>query len=181
MSPDALMHHVIVNALIVFNLQIIQTSILILVIFAISFSHVHCYLFTCSLLSFFMSPDALMHHVIVNALIVFNLQIIQTSILILVIFAISFSVNKIKSITYPIRIRGYQIQHTLVGCSYRIYQLHFCQGTNIHPTSVLDMTLNHLVLRLQPWSFREYGVPIHCHCSQVLSNMEWLHLIGFYL
>ena len=37
-----------------------------------------------------------------------------------------------------------------------------------HPTSVLDMTLNNLMVRFQwCWSFGEYGVPLHCHSSQV--------------
>ena len=41
------------------------------------------------------------------------------------------------------------------------------EGYN-HPstTSVLDMTLNHLIARLQSWSFLEYGVPLHCYYSR---------------
>ena len=50
------------------------------------------------------------------------------------------------------------------------------------PTSVLDMTLNNLMVRFQQcWSFGKCGVPLHCHCSQVHSGPEWLHLIGPYL
>ena len=39
--------------------------------------------------------------------------------------------------------------------------------------SVLDMTLNHLIVKLQSWSFGECGVPLHCHYSQVHSDSEW--------
>ena len=41
------------------------------------------------------------------------------------------------------------------------------------PTSVLDMTLNHLIVRLQSWSFGECRVTFHCYYSQVHSNSEW--------
>ena len=34
-------------------------------------------------------------------------------------------------------------------------------------TSVPDMTLNNLMVSLQPWRFRECKVPLHCHCSHV--------------
>ena len=42
------------------------------------------------------------------------------------------------------------------------------------PMSVLDMTLNNLMVRLQ-WcrGFGEYSAPLHCHCSQVHSGSEW--------
>ena len=33
--------------------------------------------------------------------------------------------------------------------------------------NVLDMTLNQLKASLQSYSFGEYGVPFHCHNSQV--------------
>ena len=42
------------------------------------------------------------------------------------------------------------------------------------PTSVLDMTLNNLMVRfLQCWSFGKCGVPLHSHRSQVYSGPEW--------
>ena len=42
------------------------------------------------------------------------------------------------------------------------------------PMSVLDMTLNNLMVRFQwYWSFGECGVPLHCHCSQVHSGPAW--------
>ena len=42
------------------------------------------------------------------------------------------------------------------------------------PISVLDMTLNNLMVRFQWfWSFGECKTPIHCHCSQVQSGPEW--------
>ena len=59
------------------------------------------------------------------------------------------------------------------GC--RIHWLHLCRGVRPPPiTSVLDMTLNNLMLRFQQcWSFGECGVPLHCHRSQVHSGPEW--------
>ena len=40
--------------------------------------------------------------------------------------------------------------------------------------SVLDMTLNNLMVRIQQcWSFGECGVPLHCHCSRDHSGPEW--------
>ena len=67
------------------------------------------------------------------------------------------------------------------GC--RIHQLLLCRGLRPPPpTSVLDMTLNNLMVRFkQCWSFGECGVPLHCHRSQVHSGPEWQHLIGPYL
>ena len=32
---------------------------------------------------------------------------------------------------------------------------------------VLDLTLNHLIVRLQPWRFVKCWIPLHYHCSQV--------------
>ena len=56
------------------------------------------------------------------------------------------------------------------GC--RIHRQHLCRGVRL-PMSVLDMTLNDLMLRLQFWSFGEFRVSIHCHCSKVNSDPEW--------
>ena len=51
-----------------------------------------------------------------------------------------------------------------------------------HTSDVLDMTLNSLMVMFQwCWSFGEYGVPLHCHCSLVHPGPAWLHLIGPYL
>ena len=36
-----------------------------------------------------------------------------------------------------------------------------------------DMTLNHLMVRLQPWRFGGCEVPLHCHDSQVHAGSEW--------
>ena len=61
-----------------------------------------------------------------------------------------------------------------VDWGYRIHRLHLCREVDPLPTkSILDTTLNHLMVRLQPWRFRECGVPLHCHYSQVHSNSEW--------
>ena len=58
------------------------------------------------------------------------------------------------------------------GC--RIHWLHLCRGVRPPPTSVLDMTLNNLMVRFQQyWSFGECRVPLHCHSSQVHSGPEW--------
>ena len=46
------------------------------------------------------------------------------------------------------------------------------EGLDPTPMSVLDMTLNYLMMRFQPWSFGECGVPLHCHCSQIHSGLE---------
>ena len=51
------------------------------------------------------------------------------------------------------------------GC--RIHWLHLCRGVRPHLTSILDMTLNNLMVRFQQcWSFGECGVPLHCHRAQ---------------
>ena len=48
-----------------------------------------------------------------------------------------------------------------------------CRGGRLPPMSVLDMTSNHLMVRLQPWRFGEGGVPFPSHYSRVHSNPEW--------
>ena len=58
------------------------------------------------------------------------------------------------------------------GC--RIHWLYLCRGVRPPLTSVLDMTLNNLMVRFQQcWSLEECGVPLHCHRSQVHSGPEW--------
>ena len=37
----------------------------------------------------------------------------------------------------------------------------------------INMTLNHLITRLQPWRFGRCRVPLLCHCSQVHSHQNW--------
>ena len=63
-----------------------------------------------------------------------------------------------------------------VGWGCKIHRLLRCRGVRppTPPTSVLDMTLNNLMVRFQQcWSFGECGVPLHCHHSQVHSGPEW--------
>ena len=61
-----------------------------------------------------------------------------------------------------------------VGWGCRIHRLLLCRGVRSPPTSVLDMTLNNLMVRFQQcWSFGEYGVSLHYHRSQVHSGPEW--------
>ena len=55
------------------------------------------------------------------------------------------------------------------------------QVSKLKKSSVLNGTLDHLMVRLQPWCFGEYGVLLHCHCSQVHSDSEWKYLIESYL
>ena len=57
------------------------------------------------------------------------------------------------------------------------------EGKTINPAmGFLDMTLNNLKAWLQLyWSFGEYGVSLHCHCSQIHSGWECWHPIGSYL
>ena len=55
------------------------------------------------------------------------------------------------------------------------------KGKTPQPTSVLDMTLPHLMETLQPWRFGECRVPFHRHCSQIHSDPKRLYLIGSYL
>ena len=38
---------------------------------------------------------------------------------------------------------------------------------------VLDMTLNNLMTRLQPWRFGECGETLHSYCSQVHTDPKW--------
>ena len=61
-----------------------------------------------------------------------------------------------------------------VGWGCRIHRLLLCRKVRPPPTtSVLDMTLNNLMVRFQQcWSFGECGVPLHCHRSQVHSGPE---------
>ena len=59
-----------------------------------------------------------------------------------------------------------------VGWGCRIHRLHLCRGVRLPPTSVLDMTLNYLIMKLQSWNFGKCGVPVCCHYSQVHSDPE---------
>ena len=49
----------------------------------------------------------------------------------------------------------------------------FLQKGKTPPTSVLDITVNHLIARLQPRRFEECEVHHNCHCSQVHSDPDW--------
>ena len=61
-----------------------------------------------------------------------------------------------------------------VGWGCRIHWLHLCSGVRLPQMIVLDMTLNNLMVRFQYcWSFVECGVPLYCHCSLVISDLEW--------
>ena len=61
-----------------------------------------------------------------------------------------------------------------VGWGCRIHRLHICRGVRPSPMSVLDMTLNNLMVRfLWCWSFGGCGAPLYCHRSQVHTAPEW--------
>ena len=49
---------------------------------------------------------------------------------------------------------------------------HVC-GFILVPTGVLNIALNHLMVRLQSWSFWECGIPLYYHYSHVHSVLEW--------
>ena len=58
-----------------------------------------------------------------------------------------------------------------VGWGHTIHKLHLCRGGKTPPTSVLDMTLDNLMVRFQWfWSFGKCGALRHCHRSQVHSG-----------
>ena len=48
-----------------------------------------------------------------------------------------------------------------------------CITTVPPPTSVLDITPNYLIARLQLRSFGECSEPFHCNCFQVNFDLEW--------
>ena len=68
-----------------------------------------------------------------------------------------------------------KIHYCQVGWGCRIHWQQLCRGVRPPlPMSALDLTLNNLMVRLQwRWGFGEYGAPLHCHCSQVLSGPAW--------
>ena len=78
------------------------------------------------------------------------------------------------SVCICIYIHIYIYIYCSVSWGSRIHRLHLCRRVRPPPMSVLDMTLNNLMVRFQQcWSFGECGVPLHCHCSQVHSGPEW--------
>ena len=46
-------------------------------------------------------------------------------------------------------------------------------NTPTHHTRALDKTINHPMVRLQFWTYEEYGACLHCYFSQVHSDTEW--------
>ena len=61
----------------------------------------------------------------------------------------------------------YRYNYCPVSWVCRIHQLHLCRGVRLPPMSVLDMTLNNLIVRFQwCWSFAD------CHRFQVHSGLE---------
>ena len=80
--------------------------------------------------------------------------------------------------TWPcLQLDSYLLEHLCVhicpvGWGCRIHRLLLCRGVRPPPSSVLDMTLNNLMVRFQQcWSFGECGVPLHR--SQIHTGPEW--------
>ena len=48
------------------------------------------------------------------------------------------------------------------GWGSSIHRLQLCGGLRSPQMSVLDMVLNHLLMKLQSWGSGEYVVPLHC-------------------
>ncbi len=65
--------------------------------------------------------------------------------------------------------------YCLVGWGCKIHRLLHWRRVRPHPTtSVLDMTLNNMMVRFQQcWSFGECGVFFYCHRSLLNSGPEW--------
>ena len=63
---------------------------------------------------------------------------------------------------------------SLVDWGYAIRSLDLCRGVT-HLTNGFPEydTKLHLIVRLQPWSFGDCGVRLHCHDSQVHYNPQW--------
>ncbi len=90
-------------------------------------------------------------------------------------FLVEYNVDIFKS-----RVNKYQLSKTwtsdclsVLWAEFRIHWLLLCRGVRPLLTSVLDMTLNNLMVRFQ-WclNFGECGVPLHCHRSQVHSGLN---------
>ena len=84
------------------------------------------------------------------------------------------TIQQLQDTLFKVRIK-FLIPLCPVGWGCRIHRLLLCRGVRPPPPkSVLDMTLNDLMVRFQwCWSFGECGVPLHCHRSQVHSSPEW--------
>ena len=64
--------------------------------------------------------------------------------------------------------------HCPFGWDCRIHWPHLCRGVKT-PMSVLDITLNNLVVRFQwCWGFGKCGIPLHCHCSHLIEPYLWV-------
>ena len=59
--------------------------------------------------------------------------------------------------------------------SKKIRRLHLCRGVSLPAPNECPGydTKLHLMVRLQLWNFGKCGVPLHCHHSQVHSDLVW--------
>ena len=55
------------------------------------------------------------------------------------------------------------------------------EGITPSATFIMDMTVNHMMVRLQSWSFWESYVTVHCHYFQGNSDPDWYYLLEFHL
>ena len=66
----------------------------------------------------------------------------------------------------------YNLSVCVCVCVCGIHWLHIYRKIRHLLTSVLDITLNNLMMRLQHWRFGDCGVTLHRHCSQVHSDQS---------
>ena len=83
----------------------------------------------------------------------------------------TFSIKYFMKVDMPLN-KETKPNVNLVAWGCRICWMHLCRGYP-SPTWVLDMTQNHLMVRLQVWSFEKYKVLFYCHYSQVYSDPKW--------
>ena len=79
------------------------------------------------------------------------------------------------SLTFPFSVFCPSPPFSSVGWGCRIHQLHFCSGVRYThtPTSVLDMTLNHLLGKLQSWNFGKCGVTLSLLLLSGPLRLKW--------
>ena len=57
---------------------------------------------------------------------------------------------------------------SLVSWGWRICQLHLCREEKAYPpTSVLNMILNHVMVKPESRNLGECRIPLHCHYSRI--------------
>ena len=102
------------------------------------------------------------------------------------LFSIVFSIVCIKVLLYNCLLSEQEnsispdilIRESPVSWSCRIHRLHLCRGIRYLQWESW-IWLNNLMVKLQPWNFRECGVPLYWHHSLLHSNPKrgntWKH------